>query len=207
MRFTATTMATYDALLVEIDRGKGEAERLVLERSPAAPNVYLSTAAPAEPHEFSAQILWAGADHEHEAVNFSMKEPSGHHDQGHEHLDDVAHAEAHAATLPEYVKNGERPRLAQIVLFGAAGGMIPCPASITVMLLALSTGRTGLGLLTVLGFSLGLAAALVGIGIIVVTGLSKLSNTGRFSSISRKAPIISAGLVIVSGLFALLIAH
>jgi nickel/cobalt exporter len=130
-----------------------------------------------------------------------------HHDHDHAHLDDVAHAQAHAATLPHYVRSGKRPSLLQIALFGAAGGMIPCPASITVMLLALSTGRTGMGLFTVLGFSLGLALSLVGIGMIVVTGLSQLSHAGRFSQVSRNAPIVSAILVIASGMFALVIAH
>lgn len=46
-----------------------------------------------------------------------------------------------------------------------------------------------------------------GVGVLIVTGLSKLSNTSRLSWISSKAPVISAALVIVSGVFALLIAH
>ena len=91
--------------------------------------------------------------------------------------------------------------------FGAAGGMIPCPASITVMLLALSTGKSAMGVFTVLGFSLGLALALVGVGLVIVTGLSKLSDTGRLSWVTKKAPVISAALVIASGFAALVIAH
>lgn len=75
------------------------------------------------------------------------------------------------------------------------------------MLLALSTGKAALGVFTVLGFSLGLAIALVGIGIIVVTGLSRISNTGRFAWLTRQAPAISAGVVIASGIAALVLAH
>ena len=155
-----------------------------------------------------------------ETFSFSIQEPehhdhSGDHHHGHEgqhihdhaHMDDAAHAAAHAATLPEYARKGERPSLAQIIAFGAAGGMIPCPASITVMLLALSTGKAGLGVLTVLGFSLGLAVALVGIGVIIVSGLSKLSETGRLSWVTKRAPVISASLVVASGIFALFFAH
>lgn len=129
----------------------------------------------------------------------------GHHD--HDHLDDEAHARAHAETLPEYVSSGDRPSVWQIISFGAAGGMIPCPASITVMLLALSTGRAALGVFTVLGFSLGLALALVGIGLAVVTGLSKLSEAGRLSWVTKRAPAVSAMLVILSGVAALAILH
>ena len=206
MRFISSTPIQDGELVVEIQR-ENEIEKLVLIKSPDAANTYLSAVAPAEPHEFSARIICSGKNKD--AVQFAMKEPEGHHHGGehdHAHLDDAAHAKAHAETLPDYAKTGERPSLGQIALFGAAGGMIPCPASITVMLLALSTGRTGMGIFTVLGFSLGLAISLVGIGLIVVSGLSKLSNNGRFASLSAKAPIISAGLVILSGFFALMIA-
>ena len=144
-------------------------------------------------------------DHEHEHEHEHEHHVHGQHH--HAHLDDVAHAQAHAATLPEYAKKGEKPSLGQIIFFGAAGGMVPCPASITVMLIALSTNRAGLGIFTVLGFSLGLALSLVGIGMLIVTGLTKLSDTGRMSWLSRRAPVISASLVIVSGFFALFVAH
>jgi nickel/cobalt exporter len=143
-------------------------------------------------------------------ISFQPVKPHEHgHDHGHDHMhmDDEAHARAHAADLPDYVHTGERPSFWQIVAFGAAGGMVPCPASITVMLLALSTGRGALGLFTVLGFSIGLAITLVGIGLAVVTGMSKISANGRLHWLSAKAPAISAGLVIASGVFALLISH
>lgn len=204
MRFTATQATSDDEFVVEIDRDPGQIERLTLTRSRENSRVFLSTEVPCEPHEFSARIISRTTDY---MATFSMKEPDDHHHHNHSHMDDVAHAKAHAATLPDYVHSGERPSVGQIIGFGAAGGMIPCPASITVMLLALSTGKAGLGVFTVLGFSLGLALALVGVGVLIITGLSKLSNTGRLSWLSSKAPVISAALVIVSGLFALLIAH
>lgn len=138
-------------------------------------------------------------------VMFQRVESRPDHD--HSHLDDEAHARAHAETLPEYVKSGERPSAWQIMCFGAAGGMIPCPASITVMLLALSTGRAAMGVFTVLGFSLGLALALVGVGVAIVSGLSKLAETGKLSWVTKQAPVVSAALVILSGCFALLVAH
>ena len=93
------------------------------------------------------------------------------HEKSHDDMDDDEHARAHAATIPDYVKEGIRPTIWQIMAFGAAGGMIPCPASVTVMLLALSVGKTGMGLLTVLGFSLGLAITLVGIGLLLSRSL------------------------------------
>lgn len=130
-----------------------------------------------------------------------------HHDHDHSQMTDDEHARAHAATIPDYAKRGERPTFLQILLFGAAGGMIPCPASITVMLLALSVGKFGFGMLAVLGFSLGLAVTLVGIGLAVVMGLSRLQGVSRFAWVSRQAPVLSALVVILSGFAALLFVH
>ena len=185
------------ALTVVIERTAGE-EILNLAQSPIDPLVYLSSAAPDEPHEFKASLVLPGSD----KFSFEIHEPDDH---SHAHLDDEAHAKAHAVALPDYVKQGERPTSLEIIGFGAAGGMIPCPASITVMLLALSTGQAAMGVFTVLGFSLGLAIALVGVGLIVVTGLSKLADTGRFAWVTRQAPVISACLVVASGIAALTI--
>ena len=202
MRFTPHAFFDYAGLIVEIKRTDG-IETLHLSKTAGDSAVFLSAEVPGEPHEFKAKVILPGQD----SFDFEMFEPAGHDDLSHAHMDDEAHARAHAKSLPSYVNSGEKPTALQIMAFGAAGGMIPCPASITVMLLALSTGRAALGVLTVLGFSLGLAISLVGIGLIVVTGLSKLSNTGRFSWISSRAPVISAALVIASGCAALLLAH
>ncbi len=205
---------------VKIMRDNGSVEEYELVPGVSSPNSFDSSVAPEEPHEFSA-VLVLTAGETSEALSFKMAEPVGHsHDHGHDHshehgdhghnhadMDDDEHARAHSATLPEYVKTGERPTLGQIVAFGAAGGMIPCPASVTVMLLALSVGQTGMGFLTVLGFSLGLAITLVGIGLMVVTGLTQLAAGGRMSWLGQQAPIISAIMVILSGVFALCFAH
>lgn len=151
-------------------------------------------------------------DHDHDHHHDHGHHHSHDHDHDHDHddweLDDdeLAHAQAHAATLPDYVRRGERPSVGQIVTFGAAGGLVPCPAAVTVMLLAVSVNRAGNGLLMVAGFSIGLALTLVGIGLAVVSGLNALGSTGRFAWFSRRAPVISAAVVILSGAAALLIA-
>jgi nickel/cobalt exporter len=74
------------------------------------------------------------------------------------------------------------------------------------MLLAISVDRTGNGLIMVLGFSIGLAITLVGIGLTVVIGLNALGSRGRFGWLSRRAPVISAAVVVLSGVAACTIA-
>jgi nickel/cobalt exporter len=49
----------------------------------------------------------------------------------------------------------------QVVLFGLTGGLIPCPASITILLLCLQLKRIALGATLVLCFSIGLALTMV----------------------------------------------
>lgn len=181
---------------VGIARPGGAVERLTFIADPADPRHLISVEVPQEPHVFSAAIELADGGR----LAFAMTEP-----EEHEHLDDVAHAKAHAEQMPAYVGSGLRPSWWQVVAFGAAGGLVPCPASISVMLLALSVGSTASGLVLVFGFSLGLAIALVGVGLVVVAGLSRLGGTGRFSAVPRHAPAISAGVVVASGVAAILV--
>ena len=49
---------------------------------------------------------------------------------------------------------------------GIAGGVMPDPAALAVLLSALGTGKLVLGLLTVLVFSLGFASVLVVVGVV-----------------------------------------
>lgn len=193
---------------VRIDRGNGAAETLILESQTGRAGVFMSGVAPAEPHEFAATVELT-RDEEREIIPFAMHEPEHHHAHGHEHvdMDEEEHIRSHAATMPQYVQQGLRPTPGQIMAFGAAGGMIPCPASITVMLLALSVGKTAWGFLMVVGFSVGLALTLVSVGVVIVMSLGQLGKSERFAWISRRAPLISAAVVILSGVAALLLPH
>lgn len=42
---------------------------------------------------------------------------------------------------------------------------------------------------------------------VVVSGLSRIESSRKFSWVSKQAPVVSAGLVTVSGLFALIISR
>jgi nickel/cobalt exporter len=195
---------------VRIIRPSNVVEDHVLVRQPDG--AWVSENTPDEPHEFDA-LLELEVDGQRQELVFRMAEPEDHRHQDHAHshddsldADELAHARAHAETLPDYVQRGERPTIGQIIAFGAAGGLVPCPAAVTVMLLAISVNRTGNGLVMVFGFSIGLAITLVGIGLAVVAGLNALGSRGRFGWLSRRAPAISAAVVVLSGVAGLIIA-
>lgn len=151
---------------------------------------------------------WPRQHHHHHDHHHDEEGDHSHpeHEHDHQHLDEDAHARAHQAALPEYVHRGERPTTLQIIGFGAAGGLVPCPAAVSVMLLALSVSQSARGMLLVAGFSVGLALTLAGLGMAVVFGLSSLEHTGLLSRFSRKAPIAAALLVVLSGIAGLCVA-
>jgi len=114
--------------------------------------------------------------HSHSDAHHHHHAHAGHvHDHGvaygHTHDDEegvVWHSHGwgtqHAHRLD--LVTGERPRLAVLMTLSIAGGILPDPAALAILLAALSTGRVVLGLVTVLVFSLGFAAALVVVGVI-----------------------------------------
>ena len=71
-------------------------------------------------------------------------------------------------------------------MFGLTGGLIPCPAAITVLLLCLQLKEFTLGFVLVLCFSIGLAITLVTVG--VAAALSVRHATNRWSWFSTFAP-------------------
>jgi nickel/cobalt exporter len=70
----------------------------------------------------------------------------------------------HAHRLDVVVEN--RPKLPVLLALGIAGGLLPDPAALALLLGALSSGKLMLGLVTVVVFSLGFAATLVIVGIV-----------------------------------------
>jgi nickel/cobalt transporter (NicO) family protein len=96
----------------------------------------------------------------------------GHaHSEAHDHVHDgevVWHShgfgKAHTHRLDVVTEN--RPKLAVLLALGVAGGLLPDPAALALLLGALSSGKVLLGLVTVVVFSLGFAATLVAVGII-----------------------------------------
>jgi nickel/cobalt transporter (NicO) family protein len=77
---------------------------------------------------------------------------------------------------------------------------VPCPAALVVLLSAISLGRVGFGLLLIVAFSLGLAAVLIGIGLLVVYGRSFMRRfQGEGPMITRWLPITSAVVITLVG--------
>ena len=115
-----------------------------------------------------------------------------------------AHEREHAEQIHKRFANRE-VTTGQIILFGLTGGLIPCPASITVLLLCLQLKKLALGAVLVLGFSVGLALTMVASGVVAALSVKHLSKrfaeSGRFGELAAKAPYFSGGLILLVGLY------
>jgi nickel/cobalt transporter (NicO) family protein len=107
-------------------------------------------------------------DHTHDHV----------HDHGHDHAHDHDHAHGHDGTgyhshgwgmkhthNVDLVSAG-RPSLWMLIWLGIAGGLLPDPLALALLLRAISDGKVMLGLGVVLVFSIGFAAVLVAVGVV-----------------------------------------
>ncbi len=114
-----------------------------------------------------------------------------------------AHEREHAMDINRRFANGHATT-GQILLFGLTGGLIPCPASITVLLLCLQVGKIGLGALLALCFSLGLALTMVLVGVTAALGLRHVTTRWKgLDTLAARAPYFSFSLVALVGLYTL----
>jgi len=134
----------------------------------------------------------------HEAAHHHHHHHDDHHHHGHDGLD--AHARAHAREVEARIGPGGASTW-QTVLFGLSGGLVPCPAAITVLLLCLNLGQVWLGVTLVTAFSAGLALTLIAVGVAAAVGLKALSaRTSRLDGIFAAAPWLSGALIVAVGL-------
>jgi nickel/cobalt transporter (NicO) family protein len=112
-----------------------------------------------------------------------------------------AHEREHALDIERRFAS-RRVTTGQIILFGLTGGLIPCPASITVLLLCLQIGRIGLGALLVLCFSIGLALTLVLVGVAAALGMRHAaSRWPGLEALATRAPYVSGAIVAAVGAY------
>jgi len=108
-----------------------------------------------------------------------------------------AHARAHAREIEQRFASGHATN-AQIVVFGLTGGLIPCPASITVLLLCLQLKQVALGATLVLSFSVGLALTMVASGVLAAWSVGQATKRwSGFGDWAAKAPYISTVLMLL----------
>jgi nickel/cobalt exporter len=138
----------------------------------------------------------------HHQAHHTHAHPHTHFDKEMQELgvldDEVqdAHERKHAEDIRRRFTGGP-VTTGQILMFGLTGGLIPCPAAITVLLLCLQLKRMTLGIALVLCFSVGLALTMVGAGTVAALSAHHIGKRwDGFGAFARKAPYAS-GIVII----------
>ena len=189
---------------VETERPDGTWQRFTFAE---ADGFLESVEAIPEPHEFMARVHLRHGDHTHRH-DVAFVEQGGH-DHMHEEVHglDVAagyqdsHELAHANDIRRRFAD-RNVTTGQIAIFGLTGGLIPCPGAITVLLLCLQLKAFVLGAALVLCFSIGLALTMVASGVIAAISVKQVSRRfSGFGDIVRKAPYVSAALILLIGLY------
>jgi nickel/cobalt transporter (NicO) family protein len=117
------------------------------------------------------------------------------HDHEHHHHD---HDHDHHHHLPSNTPVTMRNLLG----LGISGGLVPCPSALVLLLSAIAIGRVGFGLMLVLAFSLGLAAVLTALGLLLIYAkqwFEKL-QLPKPQRLHRILPALSAFLISLIGL-------
>lgn len=175
-----------------------------------------------------------GHEHEHrrQPVLVAAHAPSsaatpapapGHaHDHDHEHHHEHEHDHHHGDPTPTpthglltHTHNGfththsTAPTLRGTILLGFAGGLVPSPSAVVVLVGAAALGKAWFGLLLVVAYGVGLALTLTAAGFAVVrlgTGVARvLDRQPRWMThpltvfVRRTAPLGSAVLVVLIG--------
>lgn len=142
--------------------------------------------------------------HHHGAFDGADGHGHGHshgHDDGHghghdEHPDDDEHPDHH------------EPKAAlsrrELVTLGVAGGLVPTPSAIVVLLGASAIGRAWFGVLLVVAYGLGMAGTLVAAGLLLGWARNRMDLRTKGERLLRLAaflPIATSVIVITAGLF------
>ncbi|MFF9032381.1 nickel transporter [Streptomyces iakyrus] len=143
-------------------------------------------------------------DHDHDSK----------HDHDHDHPHDHTHPHSHPHTI-EHTHGGfthshpVAPTLRGTILMGFAGGLVPSPSAVVVLVGAAALGQAWFGLLLVVAYGVGLALTLTAAGYAVVkagSGMTRLLDrrprwtVGPMAALVRRtAPLGSAFAVVVLG--------
>ncbi|MXX37889.1 MAG: hypothetical protein F4Y91_06275 [Gemmatimonadetes bacterium] len=129
-------------------------------------------------------------EHHHEHSHSHEEAHRGHRDHPHrEHH----HGHSHSYEIPNKVTLGS------LLTLGISGGIVPCTGALVILLLAVALHRIAFGLLLLVTFSVGLAAVLIAVGVLIVKArplVERFSGDGRWI---QRLPIASAVVIIVVG--------
>ena len=196
-------LAKGTTMIIETARLDGSSQRFLFE---PGNGFWEATTMLPEPHEFMATVTMSHGDHAH-TYRLRFTEDHHHHatvaqevkPEGDVYQD--AHERAHAEDIAKRFAN-RAVTTPQIVLFGITGGLMPCPAAFTILLVCLQLKRATLGFAIVGAFSFGLALTMVSVGAMAAWSVQHAEKRfSGFGNAMRKAPYVSCVLLTLLALY------
>ena len=146
-------------------------------------------------------------DHDHD---HSHADDHAHgHDQAHDHSHDDDHGHSHdhdhglthshGGRTHTHAVPSERTGFWGLLSLGISGGIVPCVDALVGLLFAISLNKLVWGLIILCAFSLGLAAVLVAIGILMVMAKPLFERFTGEGVWLQRLPIMSAAVVVLLG--------
>jgi ABC-type nickel/cobalt efflux system permease component RcnA len=145
--------------------------------SPSTSKIRIESSKHEHQHRYvhvSGDNLTLGPNHSH---------VGNHHHHGHAHNHD--HVD-HSHMPPEAIT------WRNLLGLGISGGLLPCPSALVVLLGAIALNKIGFGMILVLAFSLGLAGALTGIGMIFIYAGKLFQRFPTSGKVLGFLPVLSA---------------
>ncbi len=139
-------------------------------------------------------------DHDHDHGHDDEHSHDHDHDHGHshDHDHDHGHTHSHGGRTHSHVPP-ERTSFWGLLSLGISGGIVPCVDALIGLLFAISLNKLVWGLIILSAFSLGLAAVLVAIGILMVMAKPLMERFTGEGVWLQRLPIFSAAVVILLG--------
>ncbi len=151
--------------------------------------------------------------HTHEtAPEHSHEHPHDHHhhdhgphshpnDHDHDHRHHEQHPHSHTGDHHHHTHSTEAPqvRFWNLLTLGLTGGIVPCPGALFVMMMALTSGRAAVGLYLITVFSIGLAGALMIIGVTMVKSRGLFNRFSPNSRFVQLIPVLSSLVILLVG--------
>jgi ABC-type nickel/cobalt efflux system permease component RcnA len=120
-----------------------------------------------------------------------------HHHHDHDH-DDATHGHGHGHT--HELSEGTAPLSRRgLAVLATAGGLFPSPSALVVLVSAFTLGRAALGLALVGAFSVGLAATLTAVGLLLVYGKGVAARRETLRRAIRIFPVAGASAIAAIG--------
>ncbi|QIJ61821.1 nickel transporter [Streptomyces sp. JB150] len=143
-----------------------------------------------------------GHEHGHSHGHAHAHSHDDEHERDHDHADEHAHPHPHPHDHPH---PHPRPSLRGTLFLGFAGGLVPSPSAVVVLVGAAALGRAWFGLLLVVAYGAGLAVTLTAAGFAVFRlGAGLAARVRRPAgplarALRRGAPLGSASVVVALG--------